>query len=58
MGNMAYCRFHNTAIDLQDCLNHINDELEGEEKKARAQLVTICQDIIDAFENEDEEAQE
>lgn len=29
MGNMSYCRFHNTDIDLNDCLWALedNDEL-------------------------------
>ena len=25
MGNMSYCRFENTARDLRDCLEAIND---------------------------------
>ena len=25
MGNMSYCRFHNTNIDLQDCLDTLNE---------------------------------
>ena len=26
MGNMSYCRFENTANDLQDCVWALNDE--------------------------------
>ena len=25
MANMSYCRFHNTRLDLQDCLDAISD---------------------------------
>ena len=28
MGNMSYCRFHNTSIDLYDCLNALEDDDE------------------------------
>jgi len=46
MSNMSYCRFGNTLIDLRDCLEHINDELDYPEAKARRSLVEICQDIL------------
>ena len=30
MGNMSYCRFKNTSMDLQDCLEAIeNNELDN-----------------------------
>lgn len=45
---MSYCRFENTLSDLQDCYNNIQDEdLSEEESKARAELIKLCQLIID-----------
>jgi hypothetical protein len=39
---MSYCRFHNTVLALQDCYEHIDDELDGEEAKARKKLIELC----------------
>jgi len=58
--NMSYCRFQNTAIDLQDCASAIESgeavdkKLSREEKQAKKRLVEICQDIIDMMEYEDQ----
>jgi len=27
MGNMSYCRFQNTLMDLRDCIENWDDEL-------------------------------
>ena len=32
MANMSYCRFHNTVIDLEDCINTLEGYNEGELK--------------------------
>ena len=54
MGNMSYCRFENTANDLQDCLNAINrgetDELNEYEVQGLQRLIDICNDIINEEE--------
>lgn len=42
MPNMSYCRFHNTAQDLRDCLDHVDDELSEGEHKARVRMVRHC----------------
>mgnify|MGYP001767237279 CR=1 FL=1 len=56
MSNMSYCRFENTYNDLQDCLEHINDNnLSNSEKKFREKLIMICEDIINEQENIDED---
>jgi hypothetical protein len=48
MANMAYCRFTNTLTDLRDCEKHlVDDDLDLDEQKARAQLVRVCRRIID-----------
>ena len=67
MGNMSYCRFENTARDLQDCLREIeNDdvydfssyELNGFKKLVRlaGELVNMdheTEQIIIHYENQD-----
>lgn len=54
MGNMGYCRFQNTVIDLQDCYDHIDDEgLSEEEQRAKDRLIHICQNIACDFEYSD-----
>ncbi len=57
MSNMGYCRFQNTLDDLEDCNAHILDkDLSPEEQKARRELVTVCREIVEDFEDfEDEE---
>ena len=54
MGNMSYCRFENTANDLQDCLNAINrgetDELNEYEVQGLQRLIDLCNDIINEEE--------
>ena len=36
MANMSYCRFHNTNIDLEDCLEALRDGKELSEDEHRA----------------------
>lgn len=50
MSNMGYCRFQNTANDLEDCFEHIHDVLVADEDKARERLINICKDIAEEFE--------
>lgn len=48
MANMGYCRFQNTAGDLADCLDHINDRnLSDEEEEARRELIDTCRQILE-----------
>ena len=54
MANMSYCRFRNTLLDLQDCEeNWEDDDLSMEEEKAREQLLSLCQSIVDNYGDED-----
>ena len=46
MANMSHCRFHNTAQDLEDCLEHIQDDLLAAETKARIHLIELCKWIL------------
>ena len=51
MGNMSYCRFENTARDLQDCvkalLNREAEELSHYELNGLALILEYANDIID-----------
>jgi len=67
MGNMSYCRFENTAQDLQDCVRAIENgnvydfssyELNGFKKLIRLadELVNMDQEterIIEHYKNEE-----
>jgi len=48
VSNMSYCRFENTVRDLEDCAEHILDDLPSEtEQQARARLIAICAEILE-----------
>ena len=51
MGNMSYCRFENTARDLQDCVNAIDrgetNELNEYEKSGLAEILKLAEYIVD-----------
>lgn len=48
---MSYCRFENTAKDLQDCVNAIDrgetDELNDYEKSGLAEILKLSEYIVD-----------
>ena len=52
---MSYCRFENTARDLQDCVNAINrgeiDELNDYEVEGLRDILELCKEILDDQEN-------
>ena len=56
MSNMSYCRFQNTLMVLHECVRALNDmgdyerELSGDELKACKQLIKLCKQIADDFE--------
>jgi hypothetical protein len=51
MGNMSYCRFENTAQDLQDCVRAIeNDDVydfNDYELNGFKKLVRLAEEIVD-----------
>tara|TARA_B110000503_G_scaffold143002_1_gene242053 strand:+ start:5181 stop:5390 length:210 start_codon:yes stop_codon:yes gene_type:complete len=53
MSNMSYCRFHNTAQDLDDCLDAIQNELFNGEPLGRMELEGL-QGILDIIEDIEE----
>lgn len=50
---MSYCRFENTASDLVDCENHMDDTLTSEyEIKARRRLLKTCKSIAENYDED------
>lgn len=47
--NMGHTRFTNTVGDLQDCLDHLEDELSPAESRARRRLILTAWDIVQSF---------
>lgn len=63
MSNMSYCRFQNTARDLEDCRFALHDtsDLSVNEERARLYLIRLAIQIveeIDDYEEEEKEAKE
>ena len=53
MPNMSYCRFQNTAPDLRDCVDNMNeDDLSFEEYRARHRLIRLCVEIAENYGDE------
>ena len=58
MANMSYCRFHNTRLVMEDCLDALRDEkrLSTDESKAGHRMfddiLDFCRDmgIIDSYD--------
>lgn len=64
MPSMSYCRFENTVLDLQACLNDLEEALdEGKtlqefidsrsseyESRAVMRLIDLCQQVADTYE--------
>lgn len=47
MSNMSYCRFRNTAPDLEDCKENLFDRLhDRDEDAARTRLVRYAIEIV------------
>tara|TARA_R110000824_G_scaffold64463_11_gene168418 strand:+ start:578 stop:778 length:201 start_codon:yes stop_codon:yes gene_type:complete len=51
MANMSYCRFQNTAQDLQDCIDAIQNgdanNLSGDELNALKNLKELAETLVD-----------
>lgn len=61
MANMSYCRFHNTALDLHDCINALEERTvtsEDERNKAHELLRTFLDfaEINGIIEDYDEDS--
>jgi len=55
MANMGYCRFQNTLSDLQDCNDHLYEDLSEKEERARTWLVKLCKQIAEDYWLEEDE---
>lgn len=59
MGNMSYCRFENTAKDVQDCLDAIYegdlDDMSSYEIQGFLNFVSLCKEVSSMFENYEQE---
>ena len=54
MGNMSYCRFRNVIPDLEDCYEHLSDDLTNrDEIVAKERLIKLCKKIVEEY-GEDE----
>ena len=57
MANMSYCRMQNTAQDLRDCINAIEegeyaDEISRSEQRGLAEIVELAHQIVNELEYE------
>jgi hypothetical protein len=58
MGNMSYCRFQNTARDLDDCLAAVEEslgdlsELSADERRAARRLFDLCVEFIETVDED------
>ena len=46
---MSYCRFSNTADDLEDCYDHWEDKVGTDEAEARARLLRTAEQIVSDY---------
>ena len=54
MANMSYCRFQNTALDMQNCFNVICEALDNEEpldlspdeQRAFERMMNLVEDML------------
>ncbi len=53
MANMGYCRFRNTLNDLRDCEDNFYNINSIEELAAAKRLLKLCQQIVNAVDEED-----
>jgi hypothetical protein len=51
---MSYCRFQNTASDLDDCFEALEnrEKLSKDEHRAMTRLVSLCRDIVKVAEEQ------
>lgn len=64
MANMSYCRFQNTRLDMEDCLDALREEKPLSRDEANAgcrmfdDILGYCRDsgIIDSYDGETLEA--
>jgi hypothetical protein len=55
MSNMSYCRFQNTAGDLEDCVDALKEigeleELSDSERSYAERMKSICENYLEEYE--------
>lgn len=55
MSNMSYCRFQNTRLDLRDCVENFWNINSKEEHNARKRLVQLAKEIVELYEQDEEQ---
>ena len=58
MGNMSYCRFHNTNLDLSDCNDALDETgfagLSESERESADEMYSKCETFISLYGKEDD----
>lgn len=64
MANMSYCRFHNTLMAFEDCLDELNEassfrtmKLSLSEETALRRLAILARKYLERFNELDEQAE-
>jgi hypothetical protein len=58
MANMSYCRFRNTLMDFEDCVDFLENgggNISMEEQRAAFRLIKRAMDLAEMFEGMDDE---
>jgi hypothetical protein len=66
MANMSYCRFENTAKDIADCMEALDEhnwdieQMMGNasseyERKGMKQFIKLCKEVAENFNDDDDE---
>ena len=50
MSNMSYCRFENTSLDLEDCLNAIREDNYTEDEPISSREAQALQNLLEQAE--------
>lgn len=51
MPNMSYCRFENTYMALQDCIENIHEPASNErDERYRKRLLELMKEVVDSGE--------
>lgn len=67
MSNMSYCRYENTSMDLQDCIDNLEEpqyegeaykELSDTEKRACDEIRQQCETFIRIYDDKIEDEEE
>jgi len=54
MSNMSYCRFENTYADLEDCFDHMGEDVSESEKDYKQRMIKLCEQIARRYGDEEE----